>query len=143
MELSLSSGWLNNVQTVDAMGDFDRWPEVAEVLVDVMVSESFAGGWGQLILIFQSGSAVEGAPNVNDWEQLAEMGISDATTDWKTLVWEVDMSQHKGAFEQEGGWFIVRLNTNNDPSDEAKLVFVDNFRVSVPVTTSVSDWSLF
>ncbi len=149
MEMYLGSGWIRNIQTTDAMADFDRWPEVVEVMVDVMVGPDYSGSWVQSALILQSGvndadgNPIEDAENVNGWDGYAELGYGDAREDWKLILWEVDMSQHRGAFEQEGGWFTVSLTSNNDPAQEGAVIFFDNFRVSVPVDTTVEDWSLF
>ena len=144
MVIYLGGGWIQNVETVDAMADFARWPEVMEIMVDVMVGPDYTGSWVQSALILQSGvTGVEDAPNVSGWDGYPELGYSEARDAWKLILWEVDMSRHKGAFGQEGGWFSVSLSTNNDANQEGASIFFDNMRVSVPKVTRVADWSLF
>ncbi len=149
MEVYLGGGWIRNVQTADAMADFDRWAEVREIMVDVMVGPGFSGSWVQSALILQSGvndeegNPIEDIENVSGWDGYPELGYTEATEEWKLILWEVDMSKHAGAFENEGGWFTVSFTSNNDGSQEGAPVFFDNFRVAVPVETKVEDWSIF
>ena len=133
MELQLGSAWVNQVRTTDAIGAFDRWLDVVSILLDVRVPSDFAGSWGQSPIAVQSSG--------NSWATTAEQGFADATGDWKTLVWNVDMTEHAPGFE-EGGWFQFTFITNNGADAEGELVFIDNFRVAVPVEAPVLDWSV-
>jgi hypothetical protein len=145
MEMALGSGWIRNIQTTNALQVFNRWAEVQEIMIDVRVSMDYTGGWVQSALILQSGvTGAEGIPDVSGWDGYPELGYGDAASDWKTILWAVDMSNHKGAFENEGGWFTISLTSNNDASQAGARIFFDNFRVSVPVGgVDVSHWNLY
>ncbi len=143
MQVELTGAWLNTAVTIDAMGTFDRWPEVLQFIVDFRVEPDFAGSWLQSTFVMQSGGP-EGTPNVTNWDQsYPEKPYAGATNDWKTITWDVDMSGHTGAFEVEGGWFQIILITNCGSESEGELMFMDNFRVAVPVGSQVDAWSLY
>ncbi len=143
-EVVLGDGWTESIQTTIAMEAFDRWPDVVDIMMDVRVGASFTGTWVQFVAVMQSGvTDVDDAENVNDWDQKPEQGFSDARDEWKTLVWQVDMDQHRGAFEQEGGWFQIILTTNNAGDQAGNIVYLDNFRVGAAIVTPVADWSLY
>lgn len=143
-ELALGSGWVVNVRTVGAKEAFDRWVDVVDIQMDARVSDSFTGSWVQFGLVVQSGiNGVENPEGVNGWDGYPEQGFADATTSWKNLVWNVDMTKHRGALSHPDGWFQLLLTTNQ-PSDQAgNLVYIDNFRLGVAQTTDVSSWSLY
>ena len=151
MEMLLGGNWVRNVQTTDALNAYNRWAEVLEISVDVRVSTDYTGSWVQSALILQSGvNGPDGSPdpnvtNVSDWDGYPELGYGEATSDWKTILWAVDMSNHRGAFENPGGWFVISLTSNNDASQDGARIFFDNFQVSVPVGggTPVHDWSVY
>jgi len=145
MVVTLGDGWTISAKTIDAISDFDSWPDIVEVMVDVLVLDSleYDASWIQSSLILQSGlndehgNAVD-AKNVNGWDIYPALGYNEATAGWKTILWEVDMSQHKGAFESEGGWLNILLSTNNDSEQTGVKILFDNFRVSVPVETGLT-----
>ncbi|MFH1738804.1 MAG: hypothetical protein ABIH23_07330, partial [bacterium] len=136
LEVYLTEGWTNNIVTLDARGDFDRWAEVLEIMVDVQVSQA-AASWGiQSALIIQS--------SATSWDQYDEMAYKESVGAWKTIAWEVDMSKHAAAFTDPNGWFQILITTNNGAEDAGLAIYFDNFRVAVPVSpTGVSDWSVF
>lgn len=135
MAFPLTSGWANVIQTSGALAAFNRWTEVQEIMIDARV-EKAPSNWGpQTALIIQS--------EAGGWDQYAENSFSSAVDSWKTLVWKVNMAKHAPSLSQEGAWMNIWLSTNNDAANAGILVFYDNFRVVVPKTTPVSDWSLF
>jgi hypothetical protein len=68
-----------------------------------------------------------------------EIGYADATSDWRELLFEVDMEPHLANLSDPNGWLRIRISTNNDANNDAeKRVFVDNFRVAVAKSTDVS-----
>ena len=148
MVMNLGNSWIENVTTINAKNDFDRWPQVLEIMVDVQVSSEYTGTWAQSALVLKSGvndadgNPVPDAKNVNNWDGYAELGYGDAKA-WKTILWGVDMSKHIGAFENDGGWFNISLSSNNDTAALGQAIYFDNLRVSIPKTTAVSEWSLF
>ncbi len=134
MVTELGPGWANYLQTDDAMGAFDRWTDIQEIILDVQLGGTTS--WAQIALIIQSGSG--------GWDQYSLLGINDAVDDWKTIVWKVDMAKHAPAFEEEGGWFQLWFATNNDAADAGVPLYIDNFRAAVTKeTTSVIDWALY
>ncbi len=140
MELALGNGWTNNVQAVDPLGDFDRWQDVVDIQLDARVSEGFTGTWVQYVVVIQVGADDVDAV----WNQLPEQGFSDATSEWKRIIWNVDMEQHRPAFEGENTWMNLFIITNNDGAQAGQLVFLDNFRVGAVVEdTPVEQWSLY
>lgn len=141
IELELGDGWTENIQTSNALADFDRWLDVVDVQLDALVSDGFTGDWVQYVLVIQSGSDdVDGA-----WAQHPEQGFSDATDEWKQLVWQVNMEQHRAALETGTNPFLnVIIITNNDGAIAGQLVYLDNFRVGAKVNESdVNQWSLY
>lgn len=67
---------------------------------------------------------VSGAPFAGDW-LLLNIVIQSGGTD-------------------ADGWFQIIFVTNQDASEAGKLIYVDNFRITVPAgRTAVEDWSLF
>jgi len=148
MEVALGDNWIQSFRTTNAKGDFARWPEVLEIMIDARVSPEYSGSWVQSDLILQSGATdADGnavTEGVSGWDgQGKEIGFSDNRNDWKTLLWSVDMSKHKAAFEYDSGWFTVSFSTNNDAAQAGARVFYDNFRVSVPKIVNISNWSLY
>lgn len=147
MEIFLGSGWVNTVGTASALDDFDRWHEVLEILIDARTSQAFAGGWLNLEIVLQSGGSDEEGvafERVNGWDAYATRDIVNAVDEWRTLLWEVDMSRHMDALTREGGWFSVNIVTNNDGSEAGKTIYIDNFRVAVPVDgVSVDEWAIY
>ncbi|MBI1390211.1 MAG: hypothetical protein GC154_17360 [bacterium] len=135
MEFELAGGWQNTIRTTEGLSRFDRWTEVREVWMDVRLGEAVSGGWVQSALIIQTESG--------GWNQYAELGYADAVDNWKTLVWAVDMSGHAESLNSDAPWMNIWLSTNNGAADAGKKVFFDNFRVVVPVTNDVHDWSVF
>jgi hypothetical protein len=135
----LTDGWVQNVQTSNALGDFDRWDEVFEVMCDIRIPADLSASWINFQLVIQSSG--------NGWDAYGEMAIADATNDWKTLLWVVDMDKHAAAFgepdPENPPWFQLSFTTNQDSAAAGGLVFMDNVRLVVPKTTSVNDWSLF
>lgn len=144
-ELALGSGWVVNVRTSNALDDFDRWEDVVDIQLDVKVSPEFTGSWVNMNIVIQSGiNGVENPENVNSWDGYPEHGFGEATDEWKNLVWNVNMSRHRGAFEHPDGWFQILLVTNQPAEEAGKLVFIDNFRLGVAQNgTNVSAWSLY
>jgi len=135
------SSYVLNIQTTDALKAFNRWAEVIEIQFDVRIPESVPGSWLQSRLVLRSG--ITGSTDFDVSEDTKEIGYADATSDWKTLLWEVDMTNHISNIKDPNGWFEVVISTNNDASADGFDVFIDNFRVTVPKVTDVNDWSLF
>lgn len=137
-EIELSSGWVANVKSTDALAIFDQWPSVLEVMADVRVASDFSGGWLNFQLVMQS--------NGNGWDSYGEMGIAGAKDAWMTLLWSVDISKHAAAFDPtvEGRWFQMMFTTNQESSQAGKYMYIDNVRVVIPKGgTDVADWTLF
>lgn len=135
------STYVLNLQTTNALKAFSRWAEVIEIQFDVRIPESVPGSWLQSRLNLQSG--VTGSTDSEVSEDTKEIGYADATSAWKTLLWEVDMTNHIANIKDPNGWFQVNVSTNNDASADGFSVCIDNFRVTVPKVTDVTDWSVF
>ncbi|MGC9326761.1 MAG: hypothetical protein ACP5I1_03930 [Candidatus Hinthialibacter sp.] len=135
------SGYLDNVKTTNALEAFDRWSEALEIQFDVRLSETIPGGWMQSRISLHSGIGDNEETVVVD--SLKEIGYQDAIDAWKTLLWEVDMTNHIPNIQDPNGWFEVHIHTNQDASAEGSPIFIDNFRVTVPKVTPVNNWSLF
>lgn len=135
------SGYLDNVKTTNALEAFDRWSEALEIQFDVRLSETIPGGWMQSRISLHSGIGDNEETFVVDY--LKEIGYADAVDAWKTLLWEVDMTNHIPNIQDPNGWFEVHIYTNQNASAEGSPIFIDNFRVTVPKVTPVNNWSLF
>ncbi len=136
-------GYLQNIVTTNALEVFDRWDEVSEILFDLRIAESVPGDWLQSRLRFRSG--ITGNDDALVEETTKEMGYSDATEAWKTMLFEVDLSNHVDNMNDPNGWFEIRIDTNNAASADGFAIFIDNFRVAVPVggPVNVSEWNLY
>ncbi|MBD3267176.1 hypothetical protein GF373_10945 [bacterium] len=142
----LSDGWQNAVKTSDAKGDFDRWDEVFEIMVDVRVQETFDASWLNFQLVIQSG-----LPEGDIWDAYGEMGIAGSTDDWETILWVVDISKHEYGLsdppednpEEPGHWFQLSFTSNQPSGYAGTLVYFDNVRLVVPAQSDVLDWSLY
>lgn len=149
MEIFLGGGWQRPVRSFDAIDRFSNWVNVVEIRCKARVSSSFAGSWLNLELIVQSGvndadgNAVEGIENVSGWDQYATKGIATDTDAWRELAWVVDMSNHRGAFENEGGYLTISFTTNQPGDQEGQSIYIDDMRVAVPALVSVGNWSLY
>ncbi|MDP8244405.1 MAG: hypothetical protein P9L94_10020 [Candidatus Hinthialibacter antarcticus] len=140
MLMFTGEGYIWSVMTADAINDFNRWGEVQEVLFDVIAGDSYS--WLQTRISIVSGIGDDVDTEVAT--ETKELGYSDNTTDWRELLFGVDMTDHQGNINDPNGWVRVRISTNNDAADAGKFVFVDNFRVAVPVGGSdVSEWNLY
>lgn len=140
LELQLGDGWTENVATSNALADFDRWIDVVDIQLDARVSSGFTGGWVQYDIVIQTGA--DGVDGV--WGQLPEQGFAEAIDNWKTLIWQVDMEQHRAALEGVNPWMNIIVITNNDTAVAGQLVYLDNFRIGVKVDdTNVAHWSLY
>ncbi|MBN2325726.1 MAG: hypothetical protein JXR73_01140 [Candidatus Omnitrophica bacterium] len=135
------SGSLENLKTTNALEAFDRWSEALEIQFDARLSESIPGGWMQSRISLHSGIGENEETVVED--SLKEIRYDEAVDYWKTLLWEVDMTNHIPNIEDPNGWLEIHIHTNQDASAEGSPIFIDNFRVTVPKTTPVDDWSLF
>jgi len=135
------SSYILNVQTTNALQAFKRWAEVIEIQFDVRIPKSVPGSWLQSRLILRSG--ITGSTDFDVTEETKEIGYADANSALKTLLWEVDMTNHVSNIKDPNGWFEVVVSTNNDASADGFPVFIDNFRVTVPKVTDVTDWSVF
>ena len=135
-------GYVWSVQTTNALAAFNRWPDVKEVLFDVYVGDPIASGWLQSRIDITSnitGSGVDDA-----YTSTREIGYADATSNWKELLYEVDMTPHLANIADPNGWLRIRISTNNDANNDLdKRVFVDNFRVAVAKSTDVTDWMCY
>ncbi len=134
----------SNVVTLNAKQDFDNWENAREILFDVRIPEAVPGGWIQSQLTIVSG--LEGDENTNVTTVTREIGYADATDDWKTLLYEFDITPHLPHINDPNGFFRVGISTNNDASALDFPVFVDNMRVAVPVGSTggsnVTNWNL-
>lgn len=142
MVMYTGAGYIWTVQTTDALGAFNRWKDVKEILFDVYVGDTITSGWLQSRIDIASnitGSGVEDA-----YTDTREIGYADATSDWRELLFEVDMEPHLANLSDPNGWLRIRISTNNDANNDAeKRVFVDNFRVAVAKSTDVSNWECY
>lgn len=139
MLMFTGAGFIWSVQTADAINDFNRWGEVQEVLFDVIAGDSYS--WLQSRIAIVSGIGDDTATVVTT--ETKELGYTSSTSDWRELLFGVDMSSHLANINDPNGWVRVRISTNNDAADGGKFVFVDNFRVAVPVGSNVNDWVLY
>ncbi len=140
MLMFTGAGFTWSAVTADAINDFNRWGEVQEVLFDVIAGDSFS--WLQSRIAIVSG--VGDDPETEVTTETKELGYSSDTAEWRELLFGVDMTEHQANLADPNGWVRIRISTNNDPSDTDKFVFVDNFRVAVPVGgVNVSDWALY
>ncbi|MBI1390485.1 MAG: hypothetical protein GC154_18770 [bacterium] len=141
MVFAANSSYAWNVQTSDAINAFDRWAEVQEILFDVFIPEAMSDGWIQSRIAVQSGITDNTDSEV--WTETKELGYSGATSDWRELLFSFDITPHQANLMDPAGWIAVHISTNNGANDGGKFVFVDNFRVAVPVVSDVSNWSIF
>lgn len=147
MELTLAERWTANGASADAKARSDRLVDAWDVLVDVYLPEEFTGGWLNLQIVMQSGGQdAEGndlAP-VSGWDQYGERAIAEwEKNQWHTIAWPVNMENHRGALEDDGGWFQYLFATNQ-PADQAGVpIYIDNFRIAVPSSAAIDEWSLF
>ncbi|MBZ0256634.1 hypothetical protein K8I31_11260 [bacterium] len=148
MELDLGGGWTTNGASADAKARSDRLIEAKEAVMDLLLPADFTGTWLNLQLILQSGGTDADGNNlapVNGWDAYGERGVAGFTRDeWHTIAWPINMERHRGALEDDGGWFQFVFSTNQDASMSGIPIFVDNFRIAVPAGGSdVTDWSVF
>lgn len=148
MEIYTAGGWAQIARTTDAKGASDLWSKATDIYMDVMLSETFTGGWLLLNPVFQSGgNDAEGnalAP-VNGWDSYGERDIrwGGHLGVWKTIAWPFRKELHMGALENDGGWFQMILVTNNDASMVDYPIYIDNIRLAIPSTTTVQEWNLY
>lgn len=136
------SGYIQNVRTTNALEAFNRWKDVLEIQFDVLTPTAISGGWMQSRIRLRSGIGDDTSTVVE--RESKEIGYYDATSAWKTLLWEVDMAPHIPNIQAQGGWFEVRIDTNQNSSADGQIVLVDNFRVTVPKgPVAVNDWCLY
>ncbi|RJP34135.1 MAG: hypothetical protein C4527_02490 [Candidatus Omnitrophota bacterium] len=136
------SGYLQNVRTTNALEAFDRWAEALEIQFDVRTPTAIPGGWMQSRIRIRSGIGDDASTVVEFASK--EIGYYDAVNSWKTLLWEVDMTNHIPNIEAPGGWLEIRIDTNQNASADGAFILVDNFRVTVPrEPVGVSNWSLY
>lgn len=133
------AGGIRNLRTTNAKEVFDRWDQVREILFDVRLAETVPGGWLQSRIRVMSGIGDETLVDVGT----KEIGYAEATENWKTLLYEVDMTDHLDNIADPEGWIQIAIETNNDASADGFPIFIDHFRVGIPVTTDLQDWSLF
>lgn len=143
MVLFAGAEGLENIATANALEDFDRWGEVMEILFDIRIAEAVPGGWIQSRLRFNSG--ITGNDDALVEQTTKEIGYTDATEDWRIMLFEVDLSGHVDNMNDPNGWFEIIIETNNGAEADGFAVFVDNFRVAVPVggSVNVSEWNLY
>ncbi len=136
------SGYVNNVITTDALGAFDRWREALEIQFDVLTPEAISGGWMQSRIVVRSGIGEDADSVVED--SMKEIGYADAVDDWKTLLWEVDMTDHIPNINAADGWLEIQIDTNQNGDADGQMILVDNFRVTVPrEPVDVNSWALY
>lgn len=141
MVMFASGGFAWNVVSDNLVPLLNRASGIQEVLFDVFVPESMTNGWIQTRIALQSQTGEDEETGV--WTETKELGYSDATGGWRELLYAVDISSHVDNINAPEGWLTVHISTNNGADDAGKMVFVDNFRVAVPISSDVSDWSLF
>ncbi len=136
------SGYLENVQTTNALEAFDRWAEALEIQFDVRTPEPISGGWMQSRIVLRSG--ITDDPDSEVESSLKEIGYYDAVDDWKTLLWEVDMTDHIPNIEHPDGWLEITISTNQNADADGSFILIDNFRVTVPSEpVDVGNWSVY
>lgn len=135
----------SNVATVDALADFDNWQNAREILFEIRIPEAPPGGWIQSRLTIVSG--IEGDDTTEVTSETREIGFNDAVDEWKTFLYEFDITPHLDNINDPNGYFRVGISTNNDASALDFPIFVDNFRVAVVAGSSggstVPNWSLY
>ena len=89
-------------------------------------------------------SGIGDDPETEVTTETKELGYGADTAEWRELLFGVDMSSHLNNINDPNGWVRVRISTNNGAADAGKFIFVDNFRIAVPVGgVDVSDWGLY
>lgn len=144
MKIPLAGGWAFPAQSSGALDAFNKWMDVEAIMMDMQVGPDFEGGWIQSTIVIQSGVNDENGANMSDletWDQYGEVSYASSTT-WKTFTFDVDMSKHQAALESGNPWLQIFLITNNGAESEGTHIFVDNFRVKLPMSTPVEDWEL-
>lgn len=136
----------SNVATLNAKADFDNWQNAREILFEIRIPEGPPGGWIQSRLTIVSG--IEGDDTTEVTSETREIGFTDAIDEWRTFLYEFDVTPHLDHINDPNGFFRVGISTNNDASALDFPVFVDNFRVAVVAGSSgggspVSSWSLY
>ncbi len=121
-----ATNWTQNVRTINAAADFDQWPQVVEMLVDLRISDDFSASWGQIYLVLSSNSG--GTITFRNYKDVG--GLKD---EWRTVAWDVDMAPHLTSIENDDGSFEIRILTHSD-SSVTGAVYLDDFRVGT--TTS-------
>lgn len=146
MELSLGGGWTTNGASANAKEVTDRLADAWDVMVDVYLTDEFTASWLNFQLIMQSGGEdAEGNPlsPTSGWDAYGELGIGGIEKNmWHTIAWPVRMENHAGALGEDG-WFQFVFSTNQPGDMQGVPLFVDNFRIAVPSSSDVGEWSLF
>lgn len=129
MESLMPGGWVRPLETIQAMEDFDEWENVVEVLVDVRMSEDFAGTWHNFQLVFESssgGTVTHGIRSVSNKD------------DWRTVAWDLDMTPHLASLNDPNGWMRLSFITQMDAAASGS-VYIDNLRYGVATTYVIGE----
>ncbi len=124
MELILTGAYLNHVRTIDALSDFDDWDKVADVMVDVMMSDDF-NTWENFYLHISSPSG--------GGVRLPIRSTGGYKGEWHTVGWTVDMGPHLPSI-LSGEGLTIGIITQEGGDGAGSSIFIDNLRVGIPTT---------
>lgn len=144
MVAAAGGGYLQNVQTINALDAYDNWPAVREIIYETRLVDTVPGGWIQSRLHIHS--RVEGDDESAVETQTKELGFTGTAGEggWKTMLFEIDLSAHMDNITNPDGVLNIAISTNNSGDAMDHPFYIDNFRVGVPEGgTSVPDWSVY
>ena len=124
LECVLPGGWKRPFETINSLKDFDQWNRVIDITVDARMSEDFTP-WFALFLVIES--------SAGGYQQLQYRDTASSKTSWKTVCWDVDMTQYASVFNDPNGW--LRLSFIAQAGEPATgSLYLDNLRVGIPTT---------
>jgi hypothetical protein len=130
MAIPITGNWMRNAQSIDSGQDFDEWEKVVDITADIRMSDDFGGTWQNLILEVSSSGGSTQYPFKNT-------GQKDS---WKTVTWDVDMSQHLAAIANGDPLKLIFIT--NNAADTGGLILIDNIRVGVATTFVLANRSI-